>query len=42
MPYGLTGGPATFQAVMNVVLLEPLLRHCVVVFIDDILIYIKF
>lgn len=37
MPYGVTGGPATFQAVMNVIL-EPLLRKCVVVFIDDILI----
>lgn len=40
MPYGVTGGPATFQAIMNIVL-EPLLRKCVVVFIDDILIYIS-
>jgi hypothetical protein len=40
MPYGVTGGPATFQIVMNV-LLEPLLRKCAVVFIDDILIYSK-
>lgn len=40
MPYGVTGGPATFQCVMNYVL-SPLLRKCVVVFIDDILIYIK-
>lgn len=40
MPYGVTGGPATFQGIMNV-LLEPLLRKCAVVFIDDILIYSK-
>ena len=37
MPYGLTGAPATFQAIMNHIL-APLLRKCVVVFIDDILI----
>jgi hypothetical protein len=40
MPYGVTGGPATFESVMNVIL-APLLRKCVVVFIDDILIYSK-
>jgi hypothetical protein len=40
MPYGVTGGPATFQTMMNV-LLEPLLQKCAVVFIDDILIYSK-
>jgi hypothetical protein len=40
MPYGVTGGPTTFQTVMNVIL-APLLRKCVVVFIDDILIYSK-
>jgi hypothetical protein len=38
MPYGLTGALATFQAIMNYIL-APLLRKCVVVFIDDILIY---
>ena len=40
MPYGVTGGPAAFQTVMNLIL-APLLRKCVVVFIDDILIYSK-
>lgn len=40
MLYGVTGGPTTFQGVMNA-LLEPLLRKCVVVFTDDILIYSK-
>jgi hypothetical protein len=38
MTYGVTGGPATFQAVMNVIL-APMLRKFLVVFIDDILIY---
>jgi hypothetical protein len=40
MPYGLTRAPATFQAIMNHIL-APLLRKCVVVFIDDILIYCR-
>lgn len=38
MPYGVTGGPATFQGGMNTIL-APLLHHGVLVFIDDILFY---
>jgi hypothetical protein len=38
MPYGLTGAPATFQNAMNNIF-APLLRHCVLVFLDDILNY---
>ena len=38
MPFGLTNAPATFQHLMNNIFLD-LLDICVLVYLDDILIY---
>jgi hypothetical protein len=38
MTFGLTGAPTTFQEFMNHIL-APLLQKCVVVFLDDVLVY---
>ena len=40
LPYGVTGGPPTFQGAINIVL-SPLLRHGVLCFMDDILVHTK-
>lgn len=38
--FGLAGGPATFNGAMHTTL-HPLLRHCVLLFFDDILVFSK-
>ena len=40
LPFGLTNAPATFMALMHMIF-HPLLDVCVIVYLDDILIYLK-
>ena len=40
LPFGLSNAPGTFQALMNSVL-GPELRHCCLVYLDDIIVFSK-